>query len=828
MKRRRILNQILGGLAGLIAGTGLCMAASTPVAHFEMGEQELSGGTGVGATPAALINSVSGGVNIPLGAGTAPIVAAPSPAPGSTHAMDFSGRTGYFQVADNLIHSTSGFCVEGWARANNSPQVGGTTIDGVFSYGHGGVGYIVAQHGANWDVFVGGSGWKNITAPVSAAAWTHLAIAKGPDNSQVTLYVDGVAKGSFAATGVAGGCAIGDQYTNGGHRFDGQIDDVWFSSVTGSFNPVTDLHRTLPTDPVIVMPSAPVAAGTVGVSTTGTAYADIDNAGTTNTLTISAVTALSGDTGKFTLVTPLPLNIPPGEMGTLEFTYAPGATAGSHNAVFTVTNNDANNTSPSLTLTGTAITDPNLIVPSSLAFGAVSSTATTSKIVQLANSAFNNDLNVSLAIVGTDAAKFSIVDPNPPNSAIAPGASLNVEVACAPGGFLGALSASLQITHNDPDLASPLLVSLTANSVPRYSEIAHYRLGESDTDLATTVDDTGDLDLTNGNGTPGTSYNLGAGVAGSSKGIDNALDDVYSHAGIPAALTDRNQNWGMEAWIRPELATGSAQMGGGYGGLYFGVGNGSRGGFGIFSIDGSHWGLNVGGVSAPSSVALIHGGTWTHVAAVALDNQIRLYVNGVLAHTYSGLGFAPNNTGGNPAQIELGGQTSNSWRTAGGLDEARLFTFVSGQFNPATDLHVTPPADADGDDLDDAWEDQYFGDNNGTVIWTELAVTDGSGDADGDGFSDQAEHDAGTDPQDENSFPATEPLAITSISKAGNTATVAFEGIDGGTYVLKKSLTLNDGFPVSCGTVTLSGTNNGLLQDTSATEPKAFYRVEKE
>src|SRR5262245_45023346 len=136
MKKRRILNHFLRGLAGTIAGAGVCLAFSTPIAHFPMGESELAG-TGLGNTPAALLNSVSGGVNISLGAGTAPIVATPSPAPGSTHAMNFSGRTGYFQVADNLIHSTSGFCVEGWAKANNSPQVGGTTIDGVFSYGHG-------------------------------------------------------------------------------------------------------------------------------------------------------------------------------------------------------------------------------------------------------------------------------------------------------------------------------------------------------------------------------------------------------------------------------------------------------------------------------------------------------------------------------------------------------------------------------------------------------------------------------------------------------------------------------------------------------------------
>jgi hypothetical protein len=178
--------------------------------------------------------------------------------------------------------------------------------------------------------------------------------------------------------------------------------------------------------------------------------------------------------------------------------------------------------------------------------------------------------------------------------------------------------------------------------------------------------------------------------------------------------------------------------------------------------------------------------------------------------------------------IELGGQTDNSWRTAGGLDEARLFTFVSGQFNPATDLHVTPPADADGDGLADLWEDQYFGDDNDIVVWTDLSPTDGSADTDGDGFSDKAEHDANTDPKDENSHPSIEPLAITSTTKVGNTVTVGFTGVDGGTYLLKKGLTLSDSFPTTCGTVTLTGTSTGTLQDSSATEPRAFYRVEKQ
>ena len=89
-----------------------------------------------------------------------------------------------------------------------------------------------------------------------------------------------------------------------------------------------------------------------------------------------------------------------------------------------------------------------------------------------------------------------------------------------------------------------------------------------------------------------------------------------------------------------------------------------------------------------------------------------------------------------------------------------MFSFVSGQFNPATDLHVTPSADGDG--LLDTWEDQYFGNNGAVATWVELAVTNGSGDADGDTFADKQEHDAGTDPKDNSPFPTGEFLVITS------------------------------------------------------------------
>jgi hypothetical protein len=67
-------------------------------------------------------------------------------------------------------------------------------------------------------------------------------------------------------------------------------------------------------------------------------------------------------------------------------------------------------------------------------------------------------------------------------------------------------------------------------------------------------------------------------------------------------------------------------------------------------------------------------------------------------------------------------------------------------------------------------------------------------------------------------------LAITSIAKTGNTATLQIRGGNGKSYVLEKSLTLTDGFPITLGAVTLNGAN-GTIADSAAIEPMAFYRM---
>lgn len=62
------------------------------------------------------------------------------------------------------------------------------------------------------------------------------------------------------------------------------------------------------------------------------------------------------------------------------------------------------------------------------------------------------------------------------------------------------------------------------------------------------------------------------------------------------------------------------------------------------------------------------------------------------------------------------------------------------------------PGDIDGDELTDLWEDLYFGNNDGIVTETDLTVATGFEDPDGDHGTNTEEEAAGTDPRDYYSY----------------------------------------------------------------------------
>lgn len=62
--------------------------------------------------------------------------------------------------------------------------------------------------------------------------------------------------------------------------------------------------------------------------------------------------------------------------------------------------------------------------------------------------------------------------------------------------------------------------------------------------------------------------------------------------------------------------------------------------------------------------------------------------------------------------------------------------------------------DTDGDGLSDFWEDLYWGNNDDDPTVTELAITNGTTDSDLDGYNNLAEFQGGSDPTDNTSVPA--------------------------------------------------------------------------
>ncbi len=90
--------------------------------------------------------------------------------------------------------------------------------------------------------------------------------------------------------------------------------------------------------------------------------------------------------------------------------------------------------------------------------------------------------------------------------------------------------------------------------------------------------------------------------------------------------------------------------------------------------------------------------------------------------------------------------------------------------------------DSDGDGLADFWEDRYFGNNDDNPTPAELALQNGSGDPDGDGYNNEAEETVGSAPNNAGSNPGdtdSDGLADEwEISNAGNLTTLSGGGAD--------------------------------------------------
>ena len=130
------------------------------------------------------------------------------------------------------------------------------------------------------------------------------------------------------------------------------------------------------------------------------------------------------------------------------------------------------------------------------------------------------------------------------------------------------------------------------------------------------------------------------------------------------------------------------------------------------------------------------------------------------------------------------------------------------------DLRLGEPlVDSDGDGLADAWEMAHFGNLN----------QNGSGDFDGDGFSNLREYRAGTNPTDPNSR-----FEVLEITKVPNGMSIRWTSQQGRSYRVKRAdslLTPVANYTPLTQNLTATPPMNQFI-DTTAGGAQAFYLIE--
>ena len=226
-----------------------------------------------------------------------------------------------------------------------------------------------------------------------------------------------------------------------------------------------------------------------------------------------------------------------------------------------------------------------------------------------------------------------------------------------------------------------LLAVLSFGAQGAVTTAAQYRLGENDPGAAAGMPG---AVQTQSNGVGAPLNRTGAPVYSSQThpGISSTLamdfDGVTAEYGIAAPISAATDNFGIEAWVRADTATGNAVV------AY--NGNTGTSGWGLFRLAGN-WAFLYGGVILTGG-APVTTSAWTHLAVVRASGVTTLYVNGVRGPTS---GAAPNVPSGGFA---IAGNPINATEPFDGrIDEVRAFTFAPGAF-VVGDLNLGVPVSA--------------------------------------------------------------------------------------------------------------------------------------
>jgi hypothetical protein len=149
-------------------------------------------------------------------------------------AIKFEAPDQCYTCGQNLVQGDN-FVVEVWAYALRGEDGGWHTV---VANGHGGIGFLIAQHDRHWAVLVGGVGSVNL-GEVEPATWTHLAVVKS--DGQVSGWLNGRKMAPLPELG--GGApnfAIGAT-APGRESFRGWIAEVRYSTFqAGQFDATED------------------------------------------------------------------------------------------------------------------------------------------------------------------------------------------------------------------------------------------------------------------------------------------------------------------------------------------------------------------------------------------------------------------------------------------------------------------------------------------------------------------------------------------------------------------------------------------------------------
>jgi hypothetical protein len=235
-----------------------------------------------------------------------------------------------------------------------------------------------------------------------------------------------------------------------------------------------------------------------------------------------------------------------------------------------------------------------------------------------------------------------------------------------------ALSASLPIAAKAL-FGLALLTTLTTRAPAAVTNVAWYRLGENDPGAASglgvtsaTTDRVGANHLRPFGGPlyTGAVSADAASRLGSTLAVQfNGASQFLSNALVSAA----RDNFGLEAWVKPNSTSGASTPI-----AYNGAGGN---GWGLFQ-SGSRFSAVFGGVTV-FDLGPVSIGTWTHLALVRDGGTNKLYFNGAAVGTSTTAPNAPT------VGFELGARVQPVFVEFfnGAIDEVRVFHFAAGQFS---------------------------------------------------------------------------------------------------------------------------------------------------